>query len=43
MSDTRRLVQAPADPANLVIENVRILDPVNGPGAAVCRRAAGRG
>lgn len=30
MSDTRRLIQAPGAPANLVIENVRILDPVAG-------------
>jgi len=30
MSDMRRLIQAPGAPANLVIENVRILDPVAG-------------
>lgn len=30
MSDTRRLIQAPGAPANLVIENVRILDPAGG-------------
>lgn len=30
MSDRRRLVQRPGPPANLVIENVRILDPVAG-------------